>query len=117
MLDPHGFVATCNSTHFFIVRRGEVWTSTGDYCLPGITRAKVLQACQEAGIVARERNFSLTEVYGADEAFITGTFAGLAPVSEIDGRQIRDGRGPMVERLQQLYRGLVERDVHQRAGR
>jgi len=111
MLDPHGFVATCNSTHFFIVRRGEVWTSTGDYCLPGITRSNVLRVCAEAGIVAREKNFSLTEVYGADEAFVTGTFAGLAPVSEIDGRHISDGRGPMVERLQQLYRELVARDV------
>ena len=76
MLDPHGFVATCNSTHFFIVHRGEVWTSTGDYCLGGITRANVLRICAQAGIPARERNFSLTDVYSADEAFVTGTFAG-----------------------------------------
>lgn len=112
MLDPHGFVATCNSTHFFIVRRGEVWTSSGDYCLGGITRSNVLQICREQGIPAREKNFSLTECYGADEAFCTGTFAGLAPVRSIDGRTIGDGRpGPMVARLQALYRDLVERDV------
>ncbi len=116
MLDPHGFVATCNSTHFFIVRRGEVWTSTGDYCLGGITRANVLQACREAGIPCFEKNFSLAQVYSAEEAFTTGTFAGLAPVREIDGREIGDGRpGPMVARLQALYRGLVERDVAVRA--
>lgn len=117
MLDPHGFVATCNSTHFFIVRKGEVWTSTGDYCLGGITRANVLQVCREAGIPARERNFSLTEVYSAEEAFCTGTFAGVVPVREIDGRTIGDGRpGPMVARLQGLYRELVQRDVLVRAG-
>ena len=111
MLDPHGFVATCNSTHFFIVRKGEVWTSTGDYCLGGITRANVIAFCREAGIPVFEKNFSLTEVYGADEAFVTGTFAGLTPVRSIDGRAISDGRGPMVERLQGLYRDLVARDI------
>lgn len=116
MLDPHGFVATCNSTHFFIVRGGEVWTSTGDYCLGGITRANVLRVCREAGIPAFEKNFSLTQVYSADEAFCTGTFAGVVPVRQIDGRTIGDGRpGPMVARLQALYRGLVERDVAARA--
>ena len=113
MLDPHGFVATCNSTHFFIVRKGEVWTSSGDYCLGGITRANVIALCREAGIPVFERNFSLTDVYGAQEAFVTGTFAGLVPVREIDGRQISDGRGPMVERLQGLYKALVEADVAQ----
>jgi branched-chain amino acid aminotransferase len=112
MLDPHGFVATCNSTHFFIVRRGAVWTSTGDYCLGGITRANVLQLCHEAGIPAFEKNFSLTEVYGADEAFVTGTFAGLAPVRTIDGRAIGEGvPGPMLQRLRALYADLVQRDV------
>ncbi len=112
MLDPHGFVATCNSTHFFIVRRGEVWTSTGDYCLPGITRGNVLRICREQGIPAAEKSFSLTQVYGAEEAFVTGTFAGVAPVVEIDGRVMGEGRrGPMVERLQGLYRELVARDV------
>jgi branched-chain amino acid aminotransferase len=111
MLDPHGFVATCNSTHFFIVRKGEVWTSSGDYCLGGITRGNVLRVCREAGIPAFERNFSLTDVYGADEAFVTGTFAGVAPVRSVDGRVLTEGRGPMVERLQGLYRELVARDV------
>ncbi len=111
MLDPQGFVATCNSTHFFIVRRGEVWTSTGQYCLAGITRANVLSICRDAGIPVFEKAFSLTEVYGAEEAFVTGTFAGLVPVRMIDGRVIHDGRGPMVARLQELYRELVERDV------
>ena len=117
MLDPHGFVATCNSTHFFIVRKGAVWTSTGDYCLGGITRGNVLQLCREAGIPAFEKNFSLTEVYGADEAFVTGTFAGVVPVRSIDGRGIGDCKpGPMVARLQDLYRELVQRDVAFRAG-
>jgi branched-chain amino acid aminotransferase len=117
MLDPHGFVATCNSTHFFIVRKGVVWTSTGDYCLGGITRGNVLQICREAGIPAFEKNFSLTEVYGADEAFVTGTFAGVVPVRVIDGRTIGDGKpGPMVARLQSLYRELVQLDVAFRAG-
>lgn len=112
MLDPQGFVATCNSTHFFIVRRGEVWTSSGMYCLGGITRANVLQVCHEAGIAAYEKTFSLTDVYGAEEAFVTGTFAGLAPVREVDGRVIGTGeRGPMVRRLQQGYADLVARDV------
>jgi len=112
MLDPHGFVATCNSTHFFIVRGDEVWTSTGMYCLGGITRSNVLRICAQAGITARERSFSLTEVYSAQEAFVTGTFAGLVPVHTIDGRTIGDGRrGPMVERLQELYQALVRADV------
>ena len=111
MLDPHGFVATCNSTHFFIVRKGEVWTSTGMYCLGGITRGNVLRICHENGIPAFEKSFSLTDVYGADEAFVTGTFAGVAPVTEIDGRKIGAARGPVVERLQNLYRELIARDV------
>ena len=110
MLDPHGFVATCNSTHFFIVRKGEVWTSSGKYCLGGITRGLVLEIAREAGIPAFEKDFSLTDVYGADEAFVTGTFAGIVPVREVDGRRL-ECRGPMVERLQQLYRDSVERDV------
>jgi len=116
MLDPHGFVATCNSTHFFIVRKGEVWTSSGDYCLGGITRANVLRICREAGIPCFEKNFSLAQVYSADEAFTTGTFAGLAPVRSIDGRAIGDGKlpGAMTSRLQVLYRELAKRDVAQR---
>ena len=110
MLDPHGFVATCNSTHFFIVRKGEVWTSSGKYCLGGITRSVVIEVCREAGIPVFEKDFSLTDVHGADEAFTTGTFAGVVPVREADGRKLIC-RGPMVERLQQLYRDRVERDV------
>jgi len=111
MLDPHGFVATCNSTHFFIVRKGEVWTSTGDYCLGGITRGNVIEICREAGIPVLEKNFSLTDVYGAEEAFVTGTFAGVVPVCSVDGRHISGGRGPMVERLQGLYKARIEADV------
>ena len=111
MLDPHGFIATCNSTHFFVVRRGEVWTSSGDYCSAGITRTNVLRLCRENGIPACEKNFSLTEAYSAQEAFVTGTYAGIAPVIEIDGRPISTGRGPVVERLQQLYLRLIERDI------
>ena len=110
MLDPHGFVATCNSTHFFIIRGGEVWTSSGKYCLGGITRGLALEVARDAGITAVEKDFSLTDVYGADEAFVTGTFAGIVPVREIDGRQFTC-RGPMVERLQKLYADRVERDV------
>lgn len=109
MLDPHGFVATCNSTHFFIVRKGEVWTSSGKYCLGGITRANVLRVCREQGIAAFEKDFSLTDVYGAEEAFVTGTFAGLVPVTEVDGRSIGP-RGPVVQRLQGLYMELVKRE-------
>ena len=111
MLDPHGFVATCNSTHFFIVCKDEVWTSTGDYCLGGITRGKVIELCEQNQIPVRQKNFSLTDVYSANEAFVTGTFAGLAPVREIDGRTIGDGkRGPMVEKLQQLYLAMLEQE-------
>jgi branched-chain amino acid aminotransferase len=111
MLDPHGFVATCNSTHFFIVRKGRVWTSTGRYCLAGITRANVLDLCRDNGIEACEKDFSLTDVYGADEAFVTGTFAGLIPVLEIDGRAIGAEKGPVTARLQGLYRDLCEREA------
>ncbi len=111
MLDPQGFVATCNSTHFFIVRKGEVWTSSGDYCLGGITRSNVIRLCRENDIPVFEKNFSLTDVYGADEAFVTGTFAGVVPATEVDGRILSKGRGPMVERLQMLYKDLIERDT------
>lgn len=115
MLDPDGFVATCNSTHFFIVRGGEVWTSTGDYCLGGITRGVVLRLCQDNGIEARERRFSLTDVYGAEEAFVTGTFAGLVPVREVDGRMIGSGEaalpGPVTTRLRELYQACAKREA------
>jgi len=109
MLDPHGFVATCNSTHFFIVRGDEVWTSSGDYCLPGITRGNIIRLCRQNDIPVFEKNFSLMQVYGAAEAFVTGTFAGLAPVFSVDGRSIGEGRrGTMVERLQALYLEMLE---------
>jgi branched-chain amino acid aminotransferase len=116
MLDPHGFVATCNSTHFFIVggsgAEPEVLTSDGRYCLGGITRASVLEICRAHGIPARETTFSLTDVYAAREAFVTGTFAGVVPVRAVDGRTIGDGRrGPIVERLQTLYGQYVAADV------
>ena len=116
MLDPHGFVATCNSTHFFIVvgspEQPEVWTSDGRFCLGGITRGNVLRVCREAGLTARETTFSLTDVYSAREAFVTGTFAGLVPVRSVDGRTIGSGgRGPVVERLQGLYGAQVDADV------
>ena len=118
MLDPHGFVATCNSTHFFIVRRGEVWTSSGDYCLAGITRSNVLRICEQNGIVAREKNFSLIDVYSADEAFVTGTFAGLVPVRSVDGRALasahKEGR-EMIHRLQAGYRELAQSEVAERS--
>ncbi len=111
MLDPHGYVSTCNSTHFFIVRDGEVWTSTGEYCLDGITRRKVLDICRDQGIPAHERNFTTADVRRADEAFVTGTFAGLTPVVEYDGAPMSGGvRGPMVARLQQLYIELIGRE-------
>jgi branched-chain amino acid aminotransferase len=113
MLDPLGFVATCNSTHFFIVRKGEVWTSSGRYCLGGITRGLVLEIAHEAGMIAIEKDFSLTDVYGAEEAFVTGTFAGIVPVREVDGRKL-NCRGPMVERLQRLYAERMEREVTER---
>jgi branched-chain amino acid aminotransferase len=111
MLDPHGFVATCNSTHFFIVRKGEVWTSTGDYCLGGVTRGNIIDLCYRNNIQVFEKNFSLMQAYGADESFVTGTFAGIAPVTAIDGRTIGNGeRGAMVERLQSLYLAMIKNE-------
>ncbi len=111
MLDPHGFVATCNSTHFFIVRGGEVWTSTGQYCLQGITRANVIALCREDGSPVFEKDFSVTEVYSAEESFVTGTFGGLTPVASVDGRTLGAGKlGPVTTRLRELYHGLIERE-------
>ncbi|MGZ9809120.1 D-amino acid aminotransferase [Pseudoroseicyclus sp. H15] len=108
MLDVHGFVNTTNACNFFIVRKGEVWTSTGDYCMNGITRAKVIQLCRETGIPVFEKNFSLVDTYGADEAFLTGTFGAQTPVSQIDGRVIGTGQlGPVTERIRGLYKALV----------
>jgi branched-chain amino acid aminotransferase len=121
MLDDRGFVATCNSTHFFIVRKGELWTSAGGYCLGGITRDAVLRAARRAGVPAFEKDFSLFDVYGADEAFCTGTFAGLTPVVQVDGRPIgdyaRDGAdasGPMTKRLRTLYKALEAEEARGR---
>ena len=111
MLDADGFVATCNSTHFFIVRDGEVWTSPADYCLGGITRGNIIRVCEEAGIKVREKRFSLFDVYSADEAFVTGTFAGVTPVREVDGRTIEHVGGPMATRITELYQDLVARSL------
>ncbi|MDP7002594.1 MAG: aminotransferase class IV [Candidatus Thalassarchaeaceae archaeon] len=111
MLDPNGFVSTCNSTHFFIVKGEEVWTSTGEFCLDGITRRKVLELCDSNGIPSFERNFVLDDVRSADEAFVTGTFAGLIPVVEFDGSAVSEGeRGPLCKRLQDLYIELVREE-------
>ncbi|MEC7757100.1 MAG: aminotransferase class IV [Candidatus Thermoplasmatota archaeon] len=111
MMDPHGFVSTCNSTHFFMVKGGEVWTSTGEYCLDGITRRKVIQLCRENQIPFRLCNFTFEDVHSADEAFVTGTFAGLTPVNSFDGTTLGDGKsGPICERLQNLYIDLVKRE-------
>jgi branched-chain amino acid aminotransferase len=114
MLDDRGFVATCNSTHFFIVRKGEIWTSGGGFCLAGITRDAVLRAARRAWLVALEKDFSLFDVYGADEAFATGTFAGLTPIVSVDGRRIgeppgpvsADASGPVTRKLRALYKAL-----------
>jgi len=112
MLDVHGFVNTTNACNFFIVRKGAVWTSTGDYCMNGITRQKVIDLCRGNGIPVFERNFSLVDTYGADEAFLTGTFGAQTPISEIDGRVIGDGKmGPVTGTLRQLYKKLVEQEV------
>ncbi|MEJ2715487.1 MAG: D-amino acid aminotransferase, partial [Acidihalobacter sp.] len=111
MLDVHGFVNTTNACNFFIVRKGEVWTSTGDYCMNGITRGKVIELCRANGIPVHERNFSLVDTYGADEAFLTGTFGAQTPVGEIDGRVIGSGQmGPMTERLRALYKKLIAQE-------
>ncbi len=121
MLDDRGFVATCNSTHFFIARKGELWTSAGGHCLAGITRDAVLRAARRAGVAAFEKDFSLFDVYGADEAFCTGTFAGLTPVVKVDGRRIGEGErdsldasGPMTRHLRALYKALEAEEARGR---
>ncbi|MEM7119069.1 MAG: aminotransferase class IV [Chloroflexota bacterium] len=112
MLDIHGFVATCNATNFFMIRKGEVWTSTGQYCMNGITRGKILEACRANGIPCYEKNFSLFDVYGADEAFVTGSFGGVTPVTELDGRSIGNGSmGELTQRLSELYVDGIHREV------
>jgi branched-chain amino acid aminotransferase len=121
MLDDRGFVATCNSTHFFIVHKGELWTSAGGYCLGGITRGAALRAARREGIPAFEKDFSLFDVYGAEEAFTTGTFAGLVPVARVDGRDIGDGgrtpedaSGPMTRRLRAAVKALEMEEAEAR---
>ena len=111
MLDPHGFVNTTNACNFFIVRRGEVWTSTGDYCMNGVTRQKVIDLCRANGIPVHEKNYSLYEAYGADEAFLSGTFGAQTPVAEIDGKPIGTGDRPVMMRIRELYKELVAADV------
>ncbi len=111
MLDPHGFVSTCNSTNFFIVKKNEVWTSTPNYCLNGVTRGNIIRLCRENNIPVYEKDFSLMEVYSADESFVTGTFAGVIPVKEVDGRMISKGkRGEITQKLQKLYSELIENE-------
>ncbi len=111
MLDPHGFVNTTNACNFFIVRRGEVWTSTGDYCMNGVTRQKVIDLCRADGIPVFEKNYSLYEAIGADEAFLTGTFGAQTLVSEIDGKLIGDGTRPVTERIRQLYKQAIAENI------
>ena len=109
MLDIHGFVNTTNACNFFIVRKDAVWTSTGDYCMNGITRQKVIDLCRGNDISIYERNFSLVDTYGADEAFLTGTFGAQTPVIELDGRSIGNaGMGPVTTKIRELYKGLIE---------
>ena len=112
MLDPHGFVNTTNACNFFIVRKGEVWTSTGDYCMNGVTRQKVIDLCKANDIPIYEKNYSLYEAVSADEAFLTGTFGAQTPVAEIDGKPIGNkGAGPVTLRIRDLYKKLVADDV------
>ncbi len=111
MLDPHGFVNTTNACNFFIVRRGAVWTSTGDYCMNGVTRQKVIDLCRANDIPVFEKNYSLYEAYGADEAFLTGTFGAQTPVAEIDGKPIGTGARPVTARIQALYKDLIKAEI------
>ena len=109
MMDVNGYVSTCNSTNFFIVRQGEVWTSTGEYCLNGVTRASIIHLCKENDIPMFERNFHVEDCHSADEAFVTGTFAGVIPVVEVDGHELSGAkRGELTERLQQIYKNDIE---------
>ena len=109
MLDPLGFVNTTNSCNFFIVKKGEVWTSTGDYCMNGITRKKVISICKDNEIPIFTKNFSLVDVYSADESFVTGTLGSITSVSEIDGRKIEDkSKHKIAEKLQSLYLQLIK---------
>lgn len=116
MLDIHGFVSTCNATNFFMVKNGEVWTSTGQYCMNGITRGKVIDVCHQHGIPCYQKNFSLFDVYGADEAFVTGTFGGLTPVVSVDGRFIKTTYGPITRQLDTLYEEAIAQAVKAEKG-
>ena len=110
MMDPNGFISTCNSTNFFIIRSNEVWTSTGEYCLHGITRSTVIDLCREYNIPSYERNFKIEDVHTADEVFVTGTFAGIIPVVSVDGILINNGsRGDLTTKLQSYYKKHLER--------
>ncbi len=112
MLDINGFVSTCNATNFFMVNKGEVWTSTGQYCMNGITRGKIIEICERVGIPCYQKNFSLFDVYGADEAFVTGSFGGLTPVTNVDGRVISQTvPGPVTQKLQELYKKAIHEAV------
>ena len=112
MLDVNGFVSTCNATNFFMIKNGEVWTSTGQYCMNGITRAKVIEVCERLNIPCHQKDFSLFDVYGADEAFVTGTFGGLTPVTKIDGRLIGDATfGELTRQLSKGYKALISETV------
>lgn len=111
MLDPHGFVNTTNACNFFIVRKGEVWTSTGDYCMNGVTRQKVIDVCRYNDIPVFERNYSLVDAVSADEAFLTGTFGAQTPVAQIDGKPIGAGEFPLTTRIQGLYKELIAEHV------
>ena len=114
MLDVHGFVSTCNATNFFMIKNNEVWTSTGDYCMNGITRSKIIEACKKNNITCRQDNFSLYDTYSANEAFVTGTFGGLTPVTHIDGKQIGNGQyGKLSKKLSELYQGLIEDNTNE----
>jgi branched-chain amino acid aminotransferase len=109
MLDPQGLVSSCNATNFFCVRNGEVLTSSGEYCFNGVTRANVIQLCEQHGIALRVGDFTLEEAYSADEAFVTGTFGGVTPVREIDGRRLSATLpGPVTQRLRALYDSLKD---------
>ena len=111
MLDPHGFVNTTNACNFFIVKKGEVWTSTGDYCMNGVTRQKVIDLCRANDIPVFEKNYSLYEAYSADEAFLTGTFGAQVPVAEIDGKKIGDDDRPVMNRIRMLYKDLIAENI------
>ena len=112
MLDPYGFVSTCNSTNFFIVRDGQVWTSTGEYCLNGVTRGSIIRLCKKYDVPVFEKNFIINDVHTAGEVFVTGTFAGVIPVISVDGTTIGDGtRGPLTNSLQGWYALDIESQV------